>query len=300
MPPPSQRVLFEGGVINNDYCISTVCTSQGNRPTQEDFSVFENEKGFFAVCDGHGGNFVANFVAQKLHTFAETTLDTLPYSEIEATLREKLQSINVNLKSTPWFKHFFTGSTMVASVVRNEGIILANIGDSRAIVVNKAGEIIAATTDHKPNMPGEKERIEATGASVYEYVYADCSIFRIKPPRGDPGLAMSRAFGDFHLERFGCIADPDIISIPVTEEVTPSWILLASDGLWDVMDNEEVAAWFQEEFSKKTDTVTKKTVKEIMGKFVINVRDRWKCKFPTDAMDNTTIIFVKFKPDFFT
>ena len=57
---------------------------------------------------------------------------------------------------------------------------------------------------------------------------------------------------------------------------------------------------FIAEFSKKTDTVTKKTVKEIMGKFVINVMDRWKCKFPTDAMDNTTIIFVKFKPDFFT
>ena len=55
---------------------------------------------------------------------------------------------------------------------------------------------------------------------------------------------MTRSLGDGHAKRAGVIAEPEIDTMlfdASDSSVTPKFIVLASDGLWDVMDNSQVA-----------------------------------------------------------
>lgn len=54
-----------------------------------------------------------------------------------------------------------------------------------------------------------------------------------------PGLAMSRAIGDHIARRIGVIARPDVrvTKLPAGE----SFLVIASDGVWEYMSNQEVA-----------------------------------------------------------
>lgn len=53
-----------------------------------------------------------------------------------------------------------------------------------------------------------------------------------------PGLAMARAFGDAPCKRIGVTAEPELLITPLTH--ADRVLVAASDGVWDVMTNEEV------------------------------------------------------------
>jgi len=117
-------------------------------------------------------------------------------------------------------------------------ILAANIGDSRAVFCrdNKAWDL---SRDHKPNDPTEKSRIENFGGSViwcgkmdkFGVPIEDCGIYRV-----NGNLALSRAIGD-RSERPHVIAEPEIISVPVKDG--DQFVIVATDGLWDVMDSDD-------------------------------------------------------------
>ncbi len=58
---------------------------------------------------------------------------------------------------------------------------------------------------------------------------------------------MSRSLGDVLAKKAGVIAEPELSTFtyepesPEQQGVVPKWIVLASDGVWDVMSNEQVA-----------------------------------------------------------
>ena len=117
-------------------------------------------------------------------------------------------------------------------------ILAANIGDSRAVLCrdDKAWDL---SRDHKPNDPTEKSRIESFGGSVvwcgdtdkYGEPIEERGIYRV-----NGNLALSRAIGD-RSERPHVSAEPEIISVPVREG--DQFIIVATDGLWDVMDSDD-------------------------------------------------------------
>ena len=117
-------------------------------------------------------------------------------------------------------------------------ILAANIGDSRAVLCrnNKAWDL---SRDHKPNDPDEKSRIESLGGSVvwcgdtdkFGQPIEDQGIYRV-----NGNLALSRAIGD-RSERPHVTAEPEIISVPIEEG--DQFIVVATDGLWDVMDSDD-------------------------------------------------------------
>eukprot|EP00531_Pseudo-nitzschia_arenysensis_P006998 CAMPEP_0116123278 /NCGR_PEP_ID=MMETSP0329-20121206/4662_1 /TAXON_ID=697910 /ORGANISM="Pseudo-nitzschia arenysensis, Strain B593" /LENGTH=469 /DNA_ID=CAMNT_0003617181 /DNA_START=93 /DNA_END=1502 /DNA_ORIENTATION=+ len=117
-------------------------------------------------------------------------------------------------------------------------ILAANIGDSRAVLCreNKAWDL---SRDHKPNDPTEKSRIESFGGSViwcgetdkFGAPIEDRGIYRV-----NGNLALSRAIGD-RSERPHVTAEPEIISVPVRQG--DQFIIVATDGLWDVMDSDD-------------------------------------------------------------
>lgn len=126
-------------------------------------------------------------------------------------------------------------------------VAIANVGDSRAVLGSwRSDGGISATAlseDHKPTIPSERIRIETAGGFVREVEGA--SSLEVGAPGTELWLRMSRSFGDFYLKQVEdfppdsqpVIAVPDVVIVPRTEQ--QAFLILACDGVWDVMTNQE-------------------------------------------------------------
>jgi len=120
-------------------------------------------------------------------------------------------------------------------------VVLANLGDSRGLVVRFSdGRLLGETADHKPDLPEESSRIRAAGGIVTK------ASLKLGPARVDGDLALSRAFGDFRLKDNRELAPEQqkVCCVPDTYEFEcccDDFIVLACDGVFDVMTSEEVA-----------------------------------------------------------
>eukprot|EP00804_Cyclotella_cryptica_P012707 CCRYP_016292-RA/>CCRYP_016292-RA protein AED:0.17 eAED:0.17 QI:143/1/1/1/1/1/4/382/367 len=146
----------------------------------------------------------------------------------------------------------FSGTTLSMAIVRGNKLTGVNIGDSRVILglEGDGGRLVAEefTHDHKPDSPAEKERIIAAGGRVFAVEYDDGID---GPPRvwlghmDVPGLAMSRSLGDAVAHTAGVISDPEFTEKeldPTSDRV----IIVATDGLWEFVDNDETIALMRE------------------------------------------------------
>ncbi|PFH37221.1 protein phosphatase 2C domain-containing protein [Besnoitia besnoiti] len=98
------------------------------------------------------------------------------------------------------------------------------------------------THDHKPNREDERRRIDRHGGTVI-----DLGCPRVMVGSVDMALAVSRCLGDFALKRCSehiVLATPDVSSREI-ESGRDSFIVIASDGLWDVLTDEEAAKLIQ-------------------------------------------------------
>jgi len=125
---------------------------------------------------------------------------------------------------------------------------VAWVGDSRAVLArcctpddDSPLQAIDLTRDHKPTLPGERDRLAAAGARVCPLT--DHNGEPMGPARvwlsgaWVPGLAMSRALGDGLARRVGVVATPDTLSIPLGP--SDKFIILASDGVWEFIGSQE-------------------------------------------------------------
>lgn len=119
------------------------------------------------------------------------------------------------------------GTTAVVALLEEGTLTVAHVGDSRAVLCKAGGTSHSITADHKPELPDEKRRIEALGGFVS---YIGCW-------RAMGILAMSRAIGDLFLKPY-VTAEPDVVAVPLGQ--TDEFFVLASDGVFDVFDNEQV------------------------------------------------------------
>jgi len=118
------------------------------------------------------------------------------------------------------------GSTAVtAIVIDSRKLWVANVGDSRA-VLSRRGQAIQMSVDHEPNT--ERGSIENRGGFVSN-MPGDVA-------RVNGQLAVSRAFGDKNLKTH-LRSDPDVT--PADIDVDTDFLILASDGLWKVLANQE-------------------------------------------------------------
>ncbi|XP_071695664.1 probable protein phosphatase 2C 10 [Rutidosis leptorrhynchoides] len=118
------------------------------------------------------------------------------------------------------------GSTAVTAIlIDGRKLWVANIGDSRA-VLSRGGQAIQMTVDHEPNT--ERGSIENRGGFVSNMAG---DVARVKGQ-----LAVSRAFGDKNLKTH-LRSDPDVTNADI--DASTEVLILASDGLWKVMSNQE-------------------------------------------------------------
>lgn len=177
----------------------------------------------FGVFDGHGkyGEKVASFVAVTLpDLLQEDPLTQTVLEDANAALQAELAS-----KDFTWA----SGTTAVFGVLDRDKLIVSNTGDSRLLVARNGMEIFS-TVDHKPNNPAELERITIEGGVINGHYIYDIDLHY--------GLAVSRTLGDIACHRDDIVIEqPQIDVLEIKEQ---DIIIAASDGLFDVMTNDEV------------------------------------------------------------
>ncbi|KFK38501.1 hypothetical protein AALP_AA3G121300 [Arabis alpina] len=200
---------------------------------------------FYAVFDGHGCSHVAEKCRERLHEIVKQETEIMTGDEWKETMVKSFQKMDkevsqrdCNLAPNGAIRSMKSscrcelqspqcdavGSTAVVSVVTPEKIIVSNCGDSRAVLCRN-GVAIPLSSDHKPDRPDELNRIQQAGGRV---IYWDGA-------RVLGVLAMSRAIGDNYLKPY-VIPDPEVTVTDRTEE--DECLIIASDGLWDVVPNE--------------------------------------------------------------
>ncbi|CAF1209101.1 unnamed protein product [Rotaria sordida] len=132
-----------------------------------------------------------------------------------------------------------SGSVCIVCLIGPLYIYLINLGDSRGIIISNNGQVLASTKDHKPSVEQEKKRIEKAGGRVTQ-----CEN---DVPRVEYKLAISRTLGDYTLDKRFIPASPDIIQYPINSSA--SFVIIACDGIWDVMTNEQVAQFVSQKAS---------------------------------------------------
>ncbi|XP_020246576.1 probable protein phosphatase 2C 59 isoform X1 [Asparagus officinalis] len=175
---------------------------------------------------GHGGVRVAEYVKQNL--FSNLINHPKFRSDTKSAIAEAYSHTDSEFLKSETTQNKDAGSTASTAILVGDKLLVANVGDSR-VVMCKGGKAVAVSRDHKPDQTDERQRIEDAGGFV---LWA--GTWRIGGV-----LAVSRAFGDRLLKQY-VVADPEI-----TEEVVDGsleFLILASDGLWDVVTNEEAVA----------------------------------------------------------
>jgi serine/threonine protein phosphatase PrpC len=109
-------------------------------------------------------------------------------------------------------------------------------------------------------------------------------IARLWLPNVDsPGLAMARAFGDFCLKDFGLISIPEVSYRRLTDQ--DQFVVLATDGIWDVMSNEQVVS------------IVASAPRSSAAKLLVEAAvQAWRAKLPSSKPDDCSAICLFFHP----
>ncbi|XP_073156103.1 probable protein phosphatase 2C 24 [Henckelia pumila] len=202
---------------------------------------------YFGVYDGHGCSHVAARCRERFHELVKEELAAADESAadfdqkwwkkvMDRSFRRMDKEViawnqNVVDDETPNCRCELkspaceaVGSTAVVAVVTPDEIVVANCGDSRAVLCRN-GKAIPLSIDHKPDRPDELNRIQAAGGRVI--FWEGARVLGV--------LAMSRAIGDNYLKPY-VTWEPEVTVIKRTED--DECLILASDGLWDVVSND--------------------------------------------------------------
>uniref|UniRef100_A0A0D9VFX3 protein-serine/threonine phosphatase n=1 Tax=Leersia perrieri TaxID=77586 RepID=A0A0D9VFX3_9ORYZ len=208
------------------------------------------------------------------------------YPEIFTALRTSfLRVFNVmdrDLKSHKNIDCFFSGTTAVAVLKQGRNLIIGNLGDSRAILGtrDKDNQLMAVqlTVDLKPNIPSEAQRIRQRRGRIFA-LPEEPEVARVWLPKyNSPGLAMARAFGDFCLKDYGLISTPEVSYHRITEK--DEFVVLATDGVWDVLSNTEVVS-----------IINRATSRASAARFLVESAHRaWRARFPTSKIDDCAVV----------
>jgi len=209
------------------------------------------------VFDGHGdeGHKVSDFAKKELarHLFGDKRL----HSDPGAAMREAYKLTQQGLSSGSGGDAVYSGCTAVAAYKDRDRLIIANVGDSRAVLGRTetgghgrqgVGRLRALplTVDQVPDRPDERARIQALNGKVHPspiaWVPGNPGYFECAGPErvwdhsGMCGLGMSRSLGDRHMAPF-VTAEPEITERRLDPH--DKLLVIGSDGVWDMMQNDE-------------------------------------------------------------
>lgn len=235
---------------------------------------------YFGVYDGHGGRGAVEACRDRLHVAVGSQLRGLARFDcksVHSALSASFKQVDAELaqKNGGW-RSGCTATTALAHRIHGEvTLYVANVGDSRAVILGD-GDAKRVTIDHRACDPGEARRVEREGAVV-------------RNGRVAGALAVSRSLGDHYLKP-GVSCEPDICTYHVAGARV---LVIASDGLWDFVDDDEVQEVVEElvdlvsASSEDPSVVARHLREDAASALVTRAKDR-------GSRDNITVLVVFF------
>jgi len=272
--PPALGMDISFGVYQN----------QGGRTYQEDRWFVSKNKQFFAVFDGHGGSAMSEYAQQNMYENYQKACDCTVKSELQQCFEKTSENF---IKNNP---NETCGSTAVAVVVQGKDMYFANVGDSRAIHIRKKN--IFQTKDHKCTDENERKRVQtqinnANKGKKRRAEIADTGDIHVPVVVNGENrkrrLAMSRSLGDKEYKQYGVVATPTVEKVTVQDG---DIIVMASDGLWDMISSEDVRNFIQENKNLDETMLAEKLAEEARRIYDTgNIR-----RVPGYTFDNITVV----------
>ncbi|KAJ6887970.1 hypothetical protein NC652_029087 [Populus alba x Populus x berolinensis] len=250
---------------------------RGKRVTMEDFFDVKNTTidgqrvCMFGIFDGHGGSRAAEYL--KEHLFENLLKHPQFITDTKLALSESYQQTDVDFLDSEKDTYRDDGSTASTAVLVGDHLYVANVGDSRT-VISKGGKAIPLSEDHKPNRSDERKRIESAGGVVmWAGTWRVGGVLAMSRAFGNRMLKQfvvaepeiqqekSRAFIVSTFDLGGFSQSPELncninrrfsiqsmISSTCLDQAEQKideefeLLVLASDGLWDVVPNEDAVS----------------------------------------------------------
>lgn len=274
--------------IEDDKVRVGASSMQGWRSTMEDAhcvklslpnlpSGVDDKCVFAGVFDGHCGPTIAQKCARSISGWLTSTSEFHHGKYGEALHKAYIKGDSILRKSLPDNTSGCTGNTLL---IVEDQLFCANSGDTRA-VLSRNGKAIPLSEDHKPNNPTEESRIRSAGMGV-------------AANRVGGLLALSRAFGDFLFkdvalepEKQAITVVPDIRHLALTS--SDEFVIIACDGVWDTMSNQEAVDFFRSEIAEHHDLST--ACERLLNSCISTTPNGL-------GTDNMTVLIIEFKSSF--
>lgn len=312
-PPPSSLFAYSHPARDHNAQSLAMCSEEGLQSAvtsikglkpgnpgwtnQDNFFLLEmpdRDLRIYCVLDGHGehGHIVSKRCRENFPHFLKST-----NWQVEAAfnmMQNDLTSSEIDVRCS--------GATCVIACISNNRLTVYNCGDSRAVLGRRsASGAIAAyplSNDHKPDKPEERKRILGCGGHLgcrqvlvnqgnrgpVSMPVGPCRVWY--QHRGETlGLAMSRSLGDSIVHKVGVTAEPELTEHQVDDH--DEFIILATDGVWDVVDNNHAVQMVFGVASRSANW----SVLEASNAVCRFARSRWEKLSP--MVDDITCVVVK-------
>nr|CAB3487538.1 unnamed protein product [Digitaria exilis] len=259
------------------YAVSAM---QGYRENMEDAHKVDlnldprTATSFFGVYDGHGGPAVSKYCAKHLHIELrkDAGFRNDPVAAIQRTFL-RMDTMMASRKAGKELCEYGAGSEYWDNCKK----------EIRAARFTFCGQAIVLSTDFKPSLPGERERIENTGRTVY------VPAGRGNIERIDGEIAISRAIGDLayknveglSAEQQAITAYPEVRTEAITHD--DQFLIIACDGIWDCLSSQQAV------------TFVNMYLNSNVGLSVICEALLQHCVSVPSGRDNMTVMLVRFK-----
>ena len=258
----------------------------------------------FGVCDGHGtnGEKIAEFVAKTFPPHLEAILQQkaeqkdsfeniasfLLSQSLEMSIFQALEKTVEDLTKQE-VDSYFSGTTLNAILIVHNNVFVCNVGDSRSVMASgkNFSNIIELSEDHKPENENERKRILSKNGRIEQMKdedgipYGPLRVWLMN--ENLPGLAMTRSIGDMFGASIGITWRPSMV-IKKLEPLESAILFVASDGVWEVVENYEVMLeakmfWADKNIEGACDNIMSEVLRS------------WKLK-NYDMIDDITFILV--------
>ena len=176
----------------------------------------------FCLFDGHGGVNVSQFLQENFYKYFNKIF---PIINPEENFKELFRTLDLKIKDLNLLSMGATACIIYITKENGKRVLYsANIGDTRSLLIS-SNDYKRLSYDHRATDSNEYNRIIKNGGIVFAgRVYGS--------------LMLSRAFGDWELKNYGVISDPYVTKTYINDN--DKYIIIATDGVWDILDDSDV------------------------------------------------------------
>ena len=202
---------------------------------------FNNDKNqmLFEIFDGHGGDEMSTYLQNNLAKIYKQNL-LLNKGNIILSLKNAFHDADDEMRGQLNIEGLGSTGTLV-HIVKNSFsdelvVYSANVGDSRVSLISPE-HIIRLSYDHRTSDEKEKKRILESGMDIID-------------ERICGTLMLTRIFGNYEYKEEndeknndnnkGLICEPFISKINIDSNIENQFLIIASDGIWDILTEEDM------------------------------------------------------------